>query len=77
MTANPDRCYRLPAGALRPGAPADLVLFDPGERWQVKDFASRASNSPFVGETLTGRVKYTIYRGRIVYTDEKGARHDR
>ena len=56
MSTNPARLYRLEAGSLAAGAPADLVLFDPDARWTVKDFASKSANSPFVGQTLTGCV---------------------
>ena len=69
MSLNPAKLYRLPAGRLEVGAPADLVLFDPDEEWVVKDFASKSTNSPFVGETLTGKVKYTICGGKVVYHD--------
>ena len=69
MSLNPAKLYRLPAGKLEVGAPADLVLFDPDEEWVVKDFASKSTNSPFVGETLTGKVKYTICGGKVVYHD--------
>jgi dihydroorotase len=69
MATNPARCYRLPAGSLREGGLADLVLFDENERWTVKDFASKSANSPFVGETLAGKVKCTVCRGKIVYRD--------
>ncbi len=51
------------------GGPADLVIFDPEEKWTVKEFYSRSHNSPFIGERLTGRVKYTICNGNIVYQD--------
>ena len=69
MSYNPARLYKLPCGRLEAGAPADLVIFDENERWTVGEFASKAGNSPFVGETLTGRVKYTICEGKVVYED--------
>lgn len=70
MTINPARLYRLNKGYLSPGADADIVLFDPEEVWTVPEhFASKATNSPFIGETLYGKVKYTICDGRIVYKD--------
>lgn len=68
LTCNPASFYHLSAGTVREGAPADLVLFDPEETWTVTDsFASKSSNSPFIGETLPGVVKYTIASGQIVY----------
>lgn len=68
MTINPARLYGLPAGYLAEGGPADLVLFDEKEAWTVEDnFLSKSNNSPFIGMELTGKVKYTICGGRVVY----------
>ena len=68
LTCNPADFYRLPAGRVRADAPADLVIFDPDASWTVaKPFASRSSNSPFLGETLPGVVRYTISDGEIIY----------
>lgn len=66
MTVNPAKLYHLPQGRLQEGKPADLVLFDPEEEWKVKQYKSKASNSPFTGWKLKGKVKYTICDGRIV-----------
>ena len=74
LTCNPASFYHLSAGTVREGAPADLVLFDPEGTWTVTDsFASKSSNSPFIGETLPGVVKYTIASGEIVYRDKTEA----
>ena len=68
LTVNPAAYYKLPAGKIYEGGPADLLLFDPDKEWTVTDsFASRSSNSPFIGETLPGVVLYTICRGEIAY----------
>lgn len=67
MSLNPARLYRLNKGCLTPGADADIVIFDPNELWTVTGFASKSSNSPFTGERLFGKVKYTICSGKIVY----------
>ena len=67
MTCNPAGIYHLDAGYLAEGGPADIVLFDPTEEFTVEDFASKSSNSPFVGWKLKGAVKYTICGGKIVY----------
>ena len=29
---------------------ADIVIFNPDEKWEVKDFESKATNTPFIGE---------------------------
>lgn len=71
MSLNPARLYRLDKGGIEEGKPADLVLFDPEEEWIVGEFASKSSNSPFIGERLFGKVKYTICNGQIVYQEER------
>lgn len=68
MAYNPAQLYGFDAGYLAEGGPADIVIFDPdASRVVGSDFASKASNSPFIGESLKGQVKYTICQGNIVY----------
>ncbi len=68
MSSSPARVFNLPGGTLRAGAPADIALIDINERFQVTNtFASKASNSPFIGETLQGRVVATIVGGVLQY----------
>ena len=67
MSLAPARLYHLDAGYVAEGGPADLVVFDPDKEWVVSKFASKAENSPFVGETMPGVVTYTICAGEIVY----------
>ncbi|WP_077612712.1 dihydroorotase [Clostridium sp. Marseille-P2415] len=71
MSLNPARLYKLDSGCVKEGSAADLVIFDPEEEWTVGEFVSKSSNSPFTGERLFGKVKYTICGGRIVYQDER------
>ena len=73
MSLNPARLYRLDRGYLAEGADADLVIFDENETWTVTDaeLASKSHNTPFLGQELSGRVKYTICGGQIVYEDRK------
>ena len=71
MTVNPAKLYHLPYGTIQEGASADFVLFDPDETWIPTEYASKSSNSPFTGKELTGKVKYTICGGKIVYADMK------
>lgn len=71
MSTAPCLLYGLDGGVIREGAAADLVLFDPKACWKVEKFASKSSNSPFIGEEMPGVIYYTICGGKIVY--QKGA----
>ena len=67
MAYNPAKLYHLDAGYIGEGGPADLVLFAPERKWRVERFASKSSNSPFLGRTMTGQVQMTICNGKIIY----------
>ncbi|SEQ18270.1 dihydroorotase [Lachnospiraceae bacterium RM5] len=69
MSTNPAKFYNLPPASVEVGKDADLVLFNPEEIWEVKEeeFASKATNSPFIGWNLPGKIHYTICNGMIVY----------
>lgn len=69
MTLNPAALYKMNSGSIEQGAAADLVIFSEGEKWKVEGFASKSANSPFVGQELYGKIKYTICNGQIVYSD--------
>ena len=65
----PAKMYGMDAGEIAVGKKADLVIFDPEEEWTVTDsFHSKANNSPFIGRTVTGKVKMTICKGQVVYS---------
>ena len=69
ISQHPAELLGLPAGRLKAGAPADLMLFDPDLGWQVKDSVlhSKAKNTPFDGRPLQGRVLRTVIDGRTVF----------
>ena len=68
MSYNPARLYDFDAGYIAVDGPADLTLFDPESDRLVSDhFASKAGNSPFVGERLKGKVAYTICDGQVIF----------
>lgn len=69
MTINPAKFYNLDRGYLKENQRADLTIVDPNEEYIISGFASKSSNSPFVGETVKGKVKMTISKGNIVYKD--------
>lgn len=55
-------------GAVAPGEDANLVVFDPAARWTARRelLQSRASNTPYDGRAMTGRVRALVARGRLV-----------
>jgi len=69
MSTKPAEILNLDAGIIKIGSVADIVIFDPDEKWIVEPekFKSKARNTPFDKLELRGRVKYTISRGEIVY----------
>ncbi|TCD46279.1 dihydroorotase [Streptococcus sp. X16XC17] len=68
MTINPAKLYGLEAGFFAENSKADLVIFSDKETRVVSEnFHSKADNSPFIGDTLTGVIKYTICDGKIVF----------
>ncbi|MEW5701731.1 MAG: dihydroorotase [Candidatus Zixiibacteriota bacterium] len=75
LSRRPAQVFHLPAGAIAPGAPADIAIIDPDARWTVTpdQLTSKSKNSAFYGWELTGLVKSTIVDGRLVH-ESNGAR---
>ncbi len=69
VTADPARVLGVDAGHLAVGAPADVCIFDPEQRWIVLPGAlkSQGKNTPFLGLELQGKVRYTLVGGQIVH----------
>jgi dihydroorotase len=68
FSCGPARTFNLPGGTLQPGALGDVTLIDLEARWQVTNtFRSKASNSPFIGETLTARPVATVVAGVVKF----------
>ncbi|RKD34348.1 dihydroorotase [Thermohalobacter berrensis] len=69
MSFNPSSIIGINRGKLKAGNPADITIVDLNESFIVeeKDLFSKGKNTPFVGEKLTGKVKWTIVSGKIVY----------
>jgi len=74
FTSGPARVFKLPGGTLKPGSIGDVTLLDLDARYQVTNtFASKASNSPFIGDALQGRPAATIVGGVVKYQLPRGA----
>ena len=71
MAVNPRKILGLPPVKIALGESAKLCIFDPNERWTVvpEKLHSKSKNTVFKGETFTGRVKYTVCGGKIVFED--------
>ena len=72
LSAAPARLAGLHTkGAIRPGADADLAVFDPDPVWTVteSDLAFRHKLSPYLGANLRGRITETWLRGEKIYAN--------
>ncbi len=73
MTHKPAAILGLNAGTLAVGAPADICLFDPTEKWtyDAKKGFSKSVNSPWHNSSFVGKTKMTIVDGKVVYSSGK------
>jgi dihydroorotase len=69
MALNPAKRLGLPQGRMEPGAPGDLVLFDPDAPFLMDRFKlrSKSKNTPFDGQRMEGKVLATFVNGTEVY----------
>jgi dihydroorotase len=68
LSSGPARAFGLPGGTLREGSLGDVTLLDLEARYQVTNtFRSKASNSPFISDTLHGAVVATVVGGELRY----------
>jgi len=69
LSTSPAAIVGLPAGALAPGRPADVTVFNPDEEFDytAARVQSKSRNTPFLGWRLPGVIRYTIVDGKIAY----------
>ena len=68
LTHRPASVLGLNKGTLSSGAIADIVIFDQQKEWIVtpENLESLSSNSPWLGENMTGRVTHVISAGQHI-----------
>ncbi len=66
FTINPRKILNIPVPKIEEGEPANLTVFDPDALWDydAKSNFSKSSNSPMLGQTLTGKVLGIVNNGR-------------
>jgi dihydroorotase len=70
LSRGPAEVLGIPFPGVRPGSPADLVLFDPAAVYSLSETGtfSMSRNTPFLSRKLTGRVR-SVWIGEMVYRD--------
>lgn len=73
LTSRPAQVLGQPLGQLSQGASADICIFDPEIQWQLQadQMQSQGYNSPFLGWTFRGQVIHTLFKGRIVFSQQQ------
>lgn len=68
LAVQPRNILNLPVPRLEKGISANLTIFNSDETWTFdrKQVRSRSKNSPWLGETMTGRALAIYNRGRLV-----------
>ena len=69
ITSDAARVLGVDAGHLTAGHAADICIFDPERHWKVEpaQLKSQGKNTPFIGLELTGRTRYTLVDGNVVF----------
>jgi len=72
MAVNPARILNIGGGSLKPGNPADLLIFDPDYEWEVAAdrLISKSRNNPFIGRKLFGKTLSVWVDGNLRYFNE-------
>ena len=72
LAENPARIFGLypKKGVIRPGADADLTIWDPNPEWTIQQshHLSVAGFTPYEGWAVRGRAWMTLVRGQVVLT---------
>ncbi len=71
LTFNPAKILKIDKGTLKKGSDADICIFDLEKPWMVKaeDLKSKSKNTAIENRKLQGKVKMTLLKGEVVYSD--------
>ncbi len=71
LSVNPAAILGVEGGTLREGAPADLVIANLDEKYQIdkNTFFSKGKNTPFDGLEVYGKIEKTMVAGRFIYEE--------
>lgn len=66
----PRQALGLPVPEIKPGARAELTVFDPESSWTFTEnhIRSKSQNTPFVGQAFKGRVLGIVNNGQFVWS---------
>jgi dihydroorotase len=72
ITCNPAAVLGYEHARLKAGSRADITIIDPDMLWTLERsrLQSLSSNTPFLGQTFTGRAAYTIVGGVVVHANK-------
>jgi dihydroorotase len=67
MTVKPREILNLPIPEIKEGAKANLTIFNTDEEWTYtkERVRSKSKNSPYLGQTMTGRALAVYNKGRL------------
>ncbi|WP_251943099.1 dihydroorotase [Staphylococcus sp. Marseille-Q5304] len=73
LTIKPAQTFDLPYGTLEEGSLADLTVINLDEEREIKaeDFASKGTNTPFLGNKVYGTPVLTLVEGEVKFKEEK------
>ncbi|MEZ4357654.1 MAG: dihydroorotase [Eubacteriales bacterium] len=69
LSYNPAKLLNVEGGTVEEGKSADITIGDLNESYILSEenMYSKGKNTPLIGKELTGRIKYTIVNGKIVF----------
>ena len=69
ITCQPASILGVSSGNLSINSDADVAIFSPQQEWKIeaRQLKSQGKNTPFLGLTVLGKVRYTLLHGQITY----------